>query len=265
LNRADLVAFFGISIPQASADIARYAELAPANLMYDRSARVYIASASFRALFATSNTEHYLNDLLALATGVLPSEGSYLGWRPPVSLVESPGRSISADTLIAVLSAIRMKLRLRVRYQSMSRPEPTWRELSPHAMANDGFRWHVRAYCHERSEFRDFLIARMLDVQIGEATDARGEDDLAWTDFVRVVIAPNPRLSISKQKVIELDYGMVGGEAVLKCRRALLYYVIRRLGLNADGPATPEAQQIALKNRREIAAYLDATETRSAS
>ena len=43
INRSDLTTFFGISVPQASLDIARYVELAPDNAVYDRSARVYLA------------------------------------------------------------------------------------------------------------------------------------------------------------------------------------------------------------------------------
>ncbi|WP_293193094.1 hypothetical protein [Ottowia sp.] len=74
LNRSDLMEHFGISVPQASADIAAYAELAPDNLVYDRSARVYVASSGFAAVFPTTTAEHYLNDLLALNAKVLPPE-----------------------------------------------------------------------------------------------------------------------------------------------------------------------------------------------
>ena len=38
LNRNDITEFFGISTPQAAADISRYQELAPNNITYDKSA-----------------------------------------------------------------------------------------------------------------------------------------------------------------------------------------------------------------------------------
>ena len=57
LNRSDLMEHFGISVPQASADIAAYAELAPDNLVYDRSARVYVASSGFAGDAGTISVE----------------------------------------------------------------------------------------------------------------------------------------------------------------------------------------------------------------
>ncbi len=47
INRMDLTEHFGISIPQASLDIAKYTELAPNNLIYDRSSKTYTAAPSF--------------------------------------------------------------------------------------------------------------------------------------------------------------------------------------------------------------------------
>jgi hypothetical protein len=52
---------------------------------------------------------------------------------------------------------------------------------------------------------------------------------------------------------IAMDYGMRGGKAMLEVRRALLYYALRRLGLDTAPTARrPADQQIVLLNR-EIA------------
>ena len=256
LNRGDLTGHFGISVPQASADIARYAELAPSNLVYDRSERLYVAGPAFTPVFPSSSAEHYLKDLLALTTGVLVPEESYLGWSPPVAVAGSPGRSSSSEVLPTVLKAIRQQLTLRVRYQSMSRLEPGWRVLSPHAIAHDGFRWHVRAFCHKRSDFLDFVVARMLSVEAGTASMVAPDSDIAWSTMVRLVLVPNPKLSEGKRKVIELDYEMTKGHVEMHCRQAVLYYVMQRLGLNADSCVKPEAQQIALENLDEVRRFL---------
>ena len=257
LNRGDLVDFFGISTPQASLDIARYADLAPANLVYDRSGRIYLAGAAFKPVFPTTQPAHYLNDLLAAAAG-LESEPSFMGWCPPVATTPIPGRTMSAITLAALLRAIREGCALRVTYQSMTRPEPTERVLSPHALAHDGFRWHVRAFCHSRNQFRDFVIARILSIaEIVQAMPLQS-DDKEWQTVVKLVLAPHPGLSLAHQRVIELDYGMENGEAKLECRQALLFYLLRNLGLDGKTEKRPEAQQIVLKNAEEIAHYLSA-------
>jgi hypothetical protein len=53
--------------------------------------------------------------------------------------------------------------------------------------------------------------------------------------------------------MIALDYGMRGGKAKIKVRRALLYYALRRLGLDTDPAAkSPQDQQIVLLNRDAV-------------
>ena len=257
LNRSDLVGHFGISVPQASADIASYLEFAPRNLEYDRRERVYVATPGFSPAFPSSGAEHYLRDLLAQATGAHSAETSYLGWLPPVAVAGMPSRTVSEHVLEAFIRAIRSQHSLSVLYQSMSRPEPAWRDLAPHGVGHDGFRWHARAFCHTRKAFRDFVLARVLDVRPSERPAAEPADDQSWTDTVRLVLVPSPGLSASKRKVVELDYAMVGGQAVLETREAMLYYALQRLGLSRDGELRPEAQQVSLKNLAEIRAVVE--------
>ena len=258
INRSDLTSFFGISVPQATLDIKEYLERAPGNAAYDRSTRVYITSADFKPLFPSNQPARYLNELLARNTGVLPGELSFLGWTPPTVTVPSPVRQLSPATVIAVLTAIRRAVCLRVVYQSMSSLEPTQRMLSPHGVGFDGFRWHVRAYCHMRHEFRDFVLARMLEVEVVDEPGTDGYDDAAWHQVVNLVLAPNSRLPKATRLVIELDYGMEDGEVVLECRQAVLFYALKRLGLlEADG-GNPQAQQIVLRNRAAVMKYLPA-------
>ena len=257
LNRGDLMTHFGISVPQASADIRRYGELAPGNLIYDRSERVYVATSDFSAVFISSSADYFLNELLGRSTGTLTPESSFLGWIPPIALASAPVRAVSASILVTVLRAIRQGNSINVLYQSMSRPEPVWRELTPHGVGHDGFRWHVRAFCQSRKAFRDFVVARVLEVKSGKNSDVKVDDDLAWSKTVNLLLVPSPGLSESKRRVVELDYGMVQGEVALECRQAMLYYVLQRLGLSRDGALRPEAQQISLKNADVVQTMLD--------
>ena len=68
--------------------------------------------------------------------------------------------------------------------------------------------------------------------------------------MVTLEVGPHPELSETQAKVIALDYGMRSGKAKIKVRRALLYYALRRLGLDTDPSARrPQDQQIVLLNR----------------
>jgi len=253
LNRSDLTGFFGISTPQASLDLAEYQRRAPGNLEYDSSDRVYRTSAAFDAVFPSSSHVRYLEDLLRVAVSPDLPYGSFLGGHPPVAVVPRPWRRLDASVVICVVEAIRQNRALNVRYQSLSNPVPSERLLTPHALASDGYRWHMRAYCHQKGEFRDFLLSRILEVSGREVDRSRGEEDLAWSTMVQLVLAPHPGLEAAHRAVIELDYGMTDGECVLTCRQSLLFYVLQQLGLAEEECARPATrQQIVLRNREEV-------------
>lgn len=256
INRSDLTTFFGISVPQASLDIAKYVELAPDNAVYDRSARVYLAGERFKPLYPSNTPQRFLNELLAQAAGVLQPELTFLGWTPSTDLTASPGRQVPAEVLLPLLAAIRERKQVQVSYQSMSATEPGVRNLSPHAIAYDGFRWHVRAFCHRRDQYLDFVIARILEARTSAEPAVPGDKDQAWHRKVSLVLGPNPALPAAAQRVIELDYGMTNGRVALDCRQALLFYTLKRLGLLDGQEAPPEVQQIALLNRQEVLPYL---------
>jgi predicted DNA-binding transcriptional regulator YafY len=158
--------------------------------------------------------------------------------------------------LCALLKAIREASGLKVVYQSMSRLEPGARTISPHAFAHDGFRWHVRAFCHSREEFRDFVLGRILEVQGIEPAGRPAGEDNEWNTVLPLILGPNPELSAGKRRAIELDYGMSDGETELQCRQALLFYTLKRLGLSQRGTQPPETQQIVLKNEADLASFL---------
>ena len=258
INRTDLTDYFGLSTPQASLDIAKYIELAPGNLTYDRSSKTYVATHPFRALYQRSSARRYLAELLATKTGVTESGTSFIGSSPEVDVAPSPWRTINEETVEALVKAIREKLAVRVSYQSMTSLDESERLLSPHALGNDGFRWHVRAYCHKRQRFSDFVLARILRIAGFELSDVNPDRDLHWQTILTLVLAPHPDLPPAKKRVLELDYGMEDGEVQLPCRQAFLYYTLRRLGLHTKEVPDPLAQQITLKNRAAIQPYIDA-------
>lgn len=256
LNRSDLSDFFGVSTPQASLDISRYVEMAPQNVSYDRSERTYLATLDFQPLFPSSHPQKYLSDLLAQAYGILHHGMTFLGWCPPVAVAPTPARTLSVDTLIALVGAMRRGRALEMTYQSMTSATPKRRLISPCAFGHDGHRWHVRAYCHRENGYRDFVIARILSLGGEQSSPIVPPADLDWETTITLVLAPNPGLSEAHQRVIELDYGMENGELRFQCRRALLLYVVRNLGLDDADGKKPQVQQVVLRNRFEIEAFL---------
>lgn len=52
VNRSALCNYFGVSIPQASQDLADYLALAPANAAYDKKAKRYVRMDTFKEVYA---------------------------------------------------------------------------------------------------------------------------------------------------------------------------------------------------------------------
>lgn len=253
VNRGDLMDAFGVSVNQASTDLNRYIGMAPDNMVYDKSARTYIRGSKFDALFLKPDASRYLCQLRSVADGILDRADAWIGQFPTYDAAPTPVRGVNAKTLRSVVAASRRSDAIEVKYQSLSRPEPRWRWIAPHAIGFDGFRWHTRAFCLTDQSFKDFLLSRIIETRGTKPSEIDADGDADWNEQVTLEIGPHPELSETQQKVIALDYGMRGGRAKIPVRKALVYYALKRLGLDTDPTARrPQDQQIVLLNAAEL-------------
>jgi hypothetical protein len=258
VNRADLIEQFGIQMAQASKDLTLYQALAHDNIVYDKRQKTYRASDRFAPLLLKIDADQMFAHL-TLADG-------WIGIDPEIATMPVPARAAPPATMRSLLQAVGSRGSLDINYQSLSRPEPTWRRISPHAFGNDGRRWHVRAYCHTEAEFRDFVVGRIIEHRPAGASSISGDDDAAWHEWIDVVIEPHPGLSAHQRGAIEIDYAMEAGRARLPVRRAMLFYVLAHLQL-LDDEGTPAARQIRLVNTeiRRLAGVSEAGAATTAS
>ncbi len=253
VNRGDLMGAFGVSVNQASTDLKRYIGMAAENIAYDKSARTYIRSPKFAPLFLRPDASRYLSQLRSVADGILDRGNAWIGQLPSYDGAPTPARRVDADILRSVIGAIRRSDAIEVKYQSLSGPEPRWRWIAPHAIGFDGFRWHARAFCLTDQTFKDFLLSRIIEIGSHKPSEVSPEVDTGWNELVVLEIGPHPELSETQQKVIALDYGMRSGRATIPVRKALLYYALKRLGLDTEPTARrPRDQQIVLLNRAAV-------------
>lgn len=256
INRRDLMDFFKISVPQASADIARYADLAPANLRYDTSSRTYIAGPDFAPHFDTTGPRQYLSQLIALERNILPSDQLFLSFRPPMASVPLPSRNIESRTLALILRAIADRGMLKISYQSIAREEEQTRHISPHAFGYDGVRWHVRAYCHIRNGFRDFVFGRILSAGGLQPSPVDPATDKEWHTQVDLVLVPDESLTPKQRHGVEIDYGMKAGSVTVTCRQAMLFYTLRTLNFELNGAPRKGEKQLVISNLADIRSLL---------
>lgn len=262
VNRSDIMEMFGVSVQQASKDLTLYQEQAPGNAVYDKSGKRYVVGESFEPRFLKPDPDAYLSRLRAVADGLTDRSDSWIRQVPEYDVAVTPKRDVDPVVLRAVLAAVREGRSINVLYQSMNRerPEPIWRRITPHAFGFDSFRWHARAFCHLNLAFKDFLLPRVLEVGDIGVPGAPASEDAAWNTYIDVVIKPHPGLTAAQQTVVAKDYGMADHSSVLKVRIAMLFYVLKRLGLLGDAEkATPHTQHIVLANKPQVDAVLDRT------
>lgn len=256
VNRGDLMEVFCVSVNQASTDLNRYLELAPGNMLYDKSERTYVRADHFAPKFLQPDAGRYLSQLHLLDQGIVERSDAWLGSLPKFEASPTPARGVEAPILRSVLRAIENREAIEVRYQSMSQPEPAWRWIAPHALGFDGFRWHARAWCFKDAAFKDFVLSRILKDRAHKPSEIDPQTDRNWHNTVDLVIAPHPDLSDAQKAAVVLDYGMKNGCATLSVRSAMLYYALRRLGLDTDPSVRePKDQQIVLQNRLDTAGF----------
>ncbi len=253
LGLSDLMEAFDLSRAQASKELNAYKREHPENISYDMQAKTYVPRDGFKPEYEQLNASAYLNDLLELSQGHNIANADWYLLRPEIFSPPVPVRGIKPETLQPVMRAIAAGATLKINYQSMSSPTPREREIAPHALCFDGFRWHARAYCFDRKNFRDFVISRMVGAELDGESGIDQSSDADWSTSIQLTIEPHPDLSDTQRRVVELDYEMENGCAQLQVRKCMLFYTLRRLGLDSASQNRPADQQhIVLVSQKEV-------------
>ena len=248
--RADLIQRFKTGLAASTRDFAAYKTLAPDNLTLKHQTKNYHRTERFEPVFV-HNPEAILNGLCrgfgnGLSNGVEPSDVCI----DAITLIHP-----ASDIIAALMRAITQRKAIECEYVSLT-SGPTRREIVPHAIANNGHRWHVRAFDRKNQEFRDFVCTRLQHVQTLNSqtpTVQHQSFDRQWNKLVTITLKPHPNLAY--KQAIEMDYNMVNGHLQLEVRAALVGYLLRQW--NVDCSADPQASkddsfQLALSSRETL-------------
>lgn len=222
-----LVAWFGVSRQQASSDIKRYlVNHNPGSLIHDPSVKAYVSVPSFQPVLTTGHINEYMDLISGLAfeyhSVTLETEGN-------VSAVQLPDRAVRPEVVRELMKACRSGTSVKILYASMNNPFLHERIISPHALVYSGFRWHVRAFCHARSEFRDFILSRIdRTPQLVKQPAPLPSEDSDWNIKLTLSLIPNTHLSEAQKTLVEKDFGMGDGRLHITVRKALAYYALQR-------------------------------------
>lgn len=228
-RRSDIETRYGVKPAAATRDIGAYRDLAPGNLEYDPVSRCYRPTQTFKPLFGFS-TERVLSWLLQ-------GFGDGLDLRlKKAAPCEGPGNLVrpNLEILAAITRALYAKKPLKITYVSLS-SGPSTRVVVPVALADNGLRWHVRAFDRSKSRFSDFVLTRITktkDIQEGAEEHELLAADEQWARIVDLEIVPHP--GVKWPAAVASDYAMEDGVLKLRTRAALAGYVLRRWSVDSS-------------------------------
>lgn len=250
IGRPDLASRFGIAPAGATRDIALYREIAPHNIEFDGSSKVYRISQQFLPIFEHAPQRVLSSLSQGFGEGVSGVSQPFLPCESPTAL-SNP----KMDVLSSICRAIYAKRPVAIRYHSMSSGESK-RVIVPFALVDTGLRWHVRAFDRKSEEFRDFVITRIeAPTLIDEEPNPneRLDNDIQWTRIVEMDFVPHPRLS--RPEIIRMDYGMKDGTIRMRVRAAVAGYMLLRWSVDCSSDHSLKEEQYRLWLSDPLALY----------
>ncbi|MBL4765311.1 MAG: WYL domain-containing protein [Colwellia sp.] len=223
IARADLIQHFSTGLASGTRDFTLYKELAPNNLILKHQTKLYYRTEQFIPIFE-HNSQTILTSLCrgfgdGFTSKIKASEICF----DAISLIQP-----RSDIIATLMRAIQNKQAVNCQYVSLSSGTSN-RELIPHAIVNNGHRWHVRGYDRKSQSFRDFVCTRFIDISEQDSITQSHElilADQAWMTILPIVLKPHPQLT--HPLAIELDYNMDNGKVELEVRAALVGYLLQQ-------------------------------------
>ncbi len=218
-NARPLMEYFGISRYQATKDLKNYIIYAPNNVLsYDHLSKCYRPTTSFSPIFTNESPEEYLRTI----NDISDHEGA-------ASIGEVPKliRHIETGVLPSIMLSIDSKMAIDINYASANSPSGKNRRVWPTTLVYASNRLHLRAYCNERLDYRDFNVSRILSVPCITDIVRPPVIDVSWETKIEIKLVPNPALSNDARKLIAREFNLKKGVRVLNLRAALVQYFIQ--------------------------------------
>lgn len=249
ISRGDLISRFKTGLAASTRDFAAYRDIAENNLALDHSTKHYYRTSTFKPLFAFSADTILQSVSKGFSDGIISDTQPSTHCFEAVQLIHP-----DIDIIATLMRAIHNEQACIVKYVSVSSGEQQ-RRLVPHAMINNGHRWHVRGFDGKSKTFRDFVCTRFTEVsELGAPSESHelAHADTQFNRFVELVLIPHP--SISNPRAIEMDFAMQNSQKSMRVRAAVAAYILRQwqVDCSVDARISNQGCQLALKNTQVL-------------
>lgn len=236
VSRARLLQLFDVHETLASRDIAAFRLRYPHACVPVPNAKAYDRARRMRPDLTVGLFSEYERLIGATAD-------AHLLAGVPSSLVGVDGTRISYSDHARIHAAIRSGGVVGITYRSMSQPAAHRRTIRPHTLIKAGPRLHVRAWCTKASQFRDFNLGRITEVETVDVQDLPGKDeDVQWATKVAVRLIAHPQLSSAQREMVREEYMQGTAGLRFEVEVPLVPYVIQayRAGLDPQRHPAPD-------------------------
>ncbi|BDU35080.1 hypothetical protein TUMSATVNIG1_56890 (plasmid) [Vibrio nigripulchritudo] len=245
---------FGISRQQASGDIKLYKDLYPENLLpYNAADKSYRPSKAFNP--------HFISESL---TPSFSESFEELSDSKSIETIPTLNRNQTKGLLSKIMLAIESESDIQAIYKSASSPFGARRTLKPCGIAYVGNRPHLRAYCYDHCQYRDFVLSRFSSkpkLIAPRKSKVELPEDTVWQEVISVVLEANPHLCEDGKHLIIEEYNLEKVSPI-SIRKSLLHYFFahNNMPINEEDFALAKKQPwsfpVLAKNWEECKTYL---------
>lgn len=226
LDNARIRSVFGLQPVQASRLVTSFVAAHGAGVQRITPHAPVTPTHTFTPKFESSGADDYLR----LVESVRPNDMA-----PYVHDLRQDLVPVAASLFSLVVQACRTGTGLDIHYRTMAEPQGLPRRIFPHALVRAARRWHVRAWCDLRQDFRDFALGRIANAaSVAASRDEGTAPDAQWDTIVQLEVGAHPALSATQQELIRHEYLAGAASKTLEVRQALAGYIVQDLRIATD-------------------------------
>jgi hypothetical protein len=233
LTAGELGETFDISRPAAQKVIDDYKKAFPGQMVYNPHLKRHTPEEGFEPVLIRKDPLYFLDYLRGQSlTGLYREEPE---WSDIV--VTDVDRLLRPKLVLEMVKPIfygllhKKVVIIDYRKKNLNEGEKTVRSISPNHLVFADDRYHLRAYCHHKDNYLDFVLTRIAYSEISGSEEwVSSYGDKEWNEYIELSFKPNPDLPQGMQESVLTNYDFKkSGIRKIKCRKSLSFYIKNKL------------------------------------